>query len=76
MRRAGRVVARAQGVLVVRGAGDEPPDIGTTVVDAQLERLGTVVDVFGPVNGPYLAVSPTNRGAADILSEVVYLRDE
>lgn len=76
MRRAGRVVARAQGVLVVRGAGGDPPDIGTTVVDAQLDALGTVVDVFGPVTRPYLAVSPTTPGAADALSAVVYLRNE
>ncbi len=75
MRRAGRVVANTQGVLVLRSEQSEPPEIGAPIFDDQLEELGTVVDVFGPVERPFLAVSPAEGiSAAETLSEIVYLR--
>ncbi|WP_254523628.1 H/ACA ribonucleoprotein complex subunit GAR1 [Natrinema caseinilyticum] len=69
MRRVGAVVRTAQGLAVLRadapdggGAshdGDEHRDeIGTIVLDDSLEEVGRVVDVFGPVSRPYLAVTP------------------
>ncbi len=58
MRRAGEVVRTAQGVAVVRSPDDASPDIGTELVDDSLAEVGRVVDVFGPVERPYLAVSP------------------
>jgi len=58
MRRVGEVVRVAQNVAVVRVPDESYPDIGTSVVDENLDDLGRVVDVFGPVDRPYLAVSP------------------
>jgi RNA-binding protein len=65
MRRVGAVVRTAQGLAVLRadddgsGASDEYRDeIGTVVVDDSLEDVGRVVDVFGPVSRPFLAVTP------------------
>jgi RNA-binding protein len=58
MRRVGEVVRVAQHVAVVRSADESYPDIGTGVVDENLDDLGRIVDVFGPVDRPYLAVSP------------------
>ena len=58
MRRVGEVVRVAQNVAVVRSPDDGYPDIGTDVVDENLDDLGRVVDVFGPVDRPYRAVSP------------------
>jgi RNA-binding protein len=58
MRRVGEVVRVAQNVAVVRAPGEDYVDIGTEVVDENLDDLGRVVDVFGPVEHPYLAVSP------------------
>jgi RNA-binding protein len=60
MQRAGEVVGVAQGVAVVRCPDDEYPNVGTTVVSDALEDVGRVVDVFGPVDRPYLAVSPAD----------------
>ena len=57
MRRVGEVVRTAQGLVVVRCPGEEHPRLGTAVVDESLEEVGRVVDVFGPVERPYLAVS-------------------
>ncbi|QFU83754.1 H/ACA ribonucleoprotein complex subunit GAR1 [Natronorubrum aibiense] len=66
MRRVGSVVRTAQGLAVLRA--DERDDaesddqlrheIGTMVLDDSLEEVGRVVDVFGPVDHPYLAVTP------------------
>ncbi|MDS0477381.1 Gar1/Naf1 family protein [Natrinema sp. 1APR25-10V2] len=69
MRRVGAVVRTAQGLAVLRadetdddgGADDidsHRDEIGTMVLDDNLEEVGRVVDVFGPVSQPYLAVTP------------------
>ncbi|WP_299270353.1 H/ACA ribonucleoprotein complex subunit GAR1 [Halorientalis sp.] len=71
MQRVGEVVRTAQGLAVVRSPDDGYPDFGTTVVDENLDEIGRVVDVFGPVDRPYVAVStdeavrlPTLLGSA------------
>lgn len=61
MRRVGQVVRTAQGLAILR-ADDSDDDghdeIGTMVLDESLAGVGRVVDVFGPVDRPYLAVTP------------------
>ena len=74
MRRAGTVVGSAQGVVVVRSGDDKFPAVGTELVDERLDAVGEVVDVFGPVERPYLAVSPTDRQVATLVGEPVYAR--
>jgi len=75
MRRAGEVVRTAQGLAVVRVPDEEHPDIGTRLVDEDLEEVGQVVDVFGPVERPYLAVSPDEGvTVAGLLGAVLYAR--
>lgn len=73
MKRVGEVVRVAQGLAIVRSPDEECPDIGTPVVDQRLATVGRVVDVFGPVGRPYLAVSPTESPAA-LLGTVLYAR--
>jgi len=58
MQRLGQVVRTAQGLAIVQSPSEEYPNIGTTVVDEGLSTVGRVVDVFGPVSRPYVAVSP------------------
>ena len=60
MRKAGTVVRLAQGLLVLRSPTADVPDIGTEVLDENLDAVGRIVDVFGPVDSPYLAVTPTD----------------
>ena len=75
MRRAGTVVGTAQGVMVLRAADSETPGIGARVVDDRLEQVGKVVDVFGPVDAPYLVVSPNAEfDKPTYLGSVLYLR--
>jgi RNA-binding protein len=75
MRRLGEVVRTAQGLAVLRCSDDEPPEVGTEAVDEQLNAVGRVVDVFGPVSQPYVAVSPDEDVAlASLLGKKVYAR--
>jgi RNA-binding protein len=76
MRRAGAVVRTAQGVAIVRSPDDTYPDIGTELVDDSLADVGRVVDVFGPVEEPYLAVSPAEGvRLAGLVGMPLYARD-
>lgn len=76
MNRIGTVVRTAQGLAIVRAAdGDAPPAVGTAVIDEQLNDVGEIVDIFGPVESPYLAVNPTaNRRLPELVQTVVYAR--
>ena len=75
MQRAGSVVRIAQGLLVLRAAGDGVPSLGTEVVDENLEAVGRIVDVFGPTGEPYLAVSPADGvHAPGLLNAALYIR--
>jgi RNA-binding protein len=64
MKRVGEVVRTAQGLAVLRCPDDDHPDLGTAVVNQDLQSVGRVVDVFGPVERPYVAVSP--KGTVDL----------
>jgi RNA-binding protein len=75
MKRVGEVVRIAQGLAIARCPTDDSPDIGTMVVDQNLDTVGRVVDVFGPVERPYLAVSPsTGTSPAMLIGNRLYAR--
>jgi RNA-binding protein len=75
MKRAGEVVRTAQGLAVVRSPDGTTTDLGTELVDQDLDTVGRVVDVFGPVERPYLAVSPSEGVVlAALLGEKLYAR--
>jgi len=75
MKRVGEVVRTAQNLAIARAANDEYPDLGTEVVDESLEEVGRVVDVFGPIDRPYVAVSPREGIRLPILlGDVLYAR--
>ncbi|WP_248897159.1 H/ACA ribonucleoprotein complex subunit GAR1 [Haloplanus halobius] len=74
MRRLGTVTKTAQGLAIVR-TDDGTPEIGTMAVDESLSSVGRVVDVFGPVERPYLAVSPDDHvRLPDLLGTKLYAR--
>ena len=75
MRAVGEVVRTAQGLAVLRSDDEDHPDPGTPLVDQGLEDVGRVVDVFGPVERPYLAVSPADGVVLpELLGERLYAR--
>lgn len=75
MKRVGEVVRVAQGLAVARVSDDDPPRIGAVVVDENLDEVGRIVDVFGPVARPYVAVSAGGGvEPALLLGEKLYAR--
>jgi RNA-binding protein len=75
MRRVGTVSRTAQGLAIVRCADERHPGIGTAVVDESLSRVGRVVDVFGPVDRPYLAITPAGSARpVDLLGKKLYAK--
>jgi len=76
--RVGTVVRTAQGLAILRSPEDASAEhaIGTMVLDDSLDTVGRVVDVFGPVDQPYLAVSPTDHvHLPALLGTTMYARD-
>lgn len=75
MQRLGTVVRTAQNLAIVRCPDENHPDIGLSVIDEELNTVGRVVDVFGPVDQPYLAVAPKgSRRLAELLGTKLYTR--
>ncbi|MFD1569851.1 H/ACA ribonucleoprotein complex subunit GAR1 [Halorubrum laminariae] len=76
MRRVGLVVRTAGGLAIARAdTAAEPPRIGSSVVDESLSTVGRVVDVFGPIDHPYVAVTPNDGvGLASLVGGKLYAR--
>ena len=86
MKRLGKVL-HSSGVknLIVRGdkikpenVSDSLPKLNSIVVDKSLNRIGTIVNVFGPVNHPYFLVKGFKRTPDSeiraLVNERVYIR--
>ena len=52
---------------------EKPPKLGSEVVDENLNTIGKVFDIIGPVSAPYAVVKPTTREPAKIVNKPVYL---
>lgn len=75
MKRVGKVVRIAQGLAVVRSPDGSYPEIGTMVIDEDLEPVGRIVDVFGPVSRPYIALTPDDDVRLPLLlGKAIYAR--
>ncbi|XVH30829.1 H/ACA ribonucleoprotein complex subunit GAR1 [Haloferacaceae archaeon DSL9] len=75
MQRVGTVSRTAQGLAIVRCPGPDHPRIGAAIVDESLSTVGRVVDVFGPVDTPYVAVTPNDEGAlVSLVGQKLYAR--
>lgn len=75
MKRVGEVVRTAQGLAVIRAPDETHPNVGTNVIDEDLDAVGQVVDVFGPTDRPYVAVSPAEDVQLPLLlGQMIYAR--
>lgn len=52
---------------------EQAPRIGSEVVDENLNVIGKVFDIIGPVSAPYAVVKPTVREPDKLLNKPVYL---
>ncbi|PSQ48746.1 H/ACA RNA-protein complex component Gar1 [Halobacteriales archaeon SW_7_65_23] len=74
MKRIGEIVRATSTVAVARSTDDTVPDLGTALIDENLDDVGSIVDVFGPVERPYLAVIPDGGNTAQLVGRTVYAR--
>jgi RNA-binding protein len=75
MERVGAVTGVAGGVVVARADEGVRPDLGSEVIDESLDRIGRIVDVFGPVGRPYVAITPDDDvRTAPLVGERLYAR--
>ncbi len=72
MQRLGKVsnVTPSRNVIVKT---EKPPKIGTEVVDENLNVVGKVFDIIGPVSSPYAVIKPTVREPANLVNRPLYL---
>lgn len=72
MQRLGRVsnVTPSRNLIVKT---ENPPKIGFEVVDENLNVVGKVFDIIGPVSAPYAVIKPTVREPDKLVNKPVYL---
>ncbi len=72
MQRLGRVlnVTPSQNVVVKI---DKTPQIGSAVVDENLQVVGKVFDVIGPVSAPYAVVKPAIKEPEKLTNKQLYV---
>jgi RNA-binding protein len=72
LQRLGRVsnVTPSRNVMV---RTEKPPKIGAEVVDENLNVIGKVFDIIGPVSSPYAVIKPTVREPAKLVNKPLYL---
>jgi RNA-binding protein len=52
---------------------DNPPRIGSEVVDENLSVVGRVFDIIGPVSSPYAVIKPSVKEPVTLVNKPVYL---
>lgn len=72
LRRLGTVISISHaGNLILRSKA--VPRIGEDVYNDQLDRVGVVRDVFGPVTNPFISVSSDRDNPETLLGKPFYL---
>jgi RNA-binding protein len=75
MKRLGKVLhVSKRGFLILKT--DKTPAMGdrSVVVNKNAEKIGAIVDVFGPVKTPYVAVRPLDKKSAEkLVGQILYL---
>jgi RNA-binding protein len=76
VRRLGKVLhISKRGSIILRT--DKTPAVGTrsVVLDKKAQEVGTIIDVFGPVKEPYVAVRPKRDfDASKLIGQMLYLK--
>ena len=77
MRKLGKVlhVSKSHALIVKL----DPPKFvrpGTKACDSKLRTVGVVMDVLGPVSGPYASVKPTIAKPESVVGRTVYALED
>ncbi len=72
MQRLGKVLSiTPSSSLIIKT--ENPPKIGSEVVDENLKVVGKVFDIIGPVSSPYAVVRPSLKDPAVLVNKPLYL---
>jgi RNA-binding protein len=52
---------------------EKPPQLGSEVVDENLNVVGKVFDIIGPVSAPYAVIKTNVKDPARLLNKPLYL---
>lgn len=75
MKRIGKVLHLSNsGKLVLKTKLDAR--VGVTVLNDELKRVGTIFDVFGPVDHPYASVQPATRNPEKYVGKSLYVLEK
>jgi len=75
LRRLGKVLhISKRGSIIIRTEKTPPVGSKSLVMDKNAQEVGTIIDVFGPVKFPYVAIKP-NRGSdpQKLVGQMLYL---
>ncbi len=73
LQRLGRISNVSPSGNAIVKATDNPPKIGSEVVDENLTVIGRIFDIIGPVSAPYAVIKPNVREPAKLVDKPVYL---
>ena len=78
MRKLGKVIHLNNRGLVLRA--EQVPGLGGAVYDGAGERVGNVLDLFGPVAAPYAVIKParglTQAGLGELIGKDLYMGEQ
>ena len=72
LQRLGRVVNLTPSRSIIIKT-EKSPKIGSEVVDENLNVVGKVFDIIGPVSAPYAVIKPTVKDLSVLANKPVYL---
>ena len=75
MRRLGTVLHISnRGSIIVRTEKVPPVGSKSIVFDKRAQEIGIIIDVFGPVKNPYLAIRPNREfDSTKLVGQVLYI---
>lgn len=76
MRRLGKVLhISKRGSIILRTDKTPPAGSRSVVLDKKAQEVGTIIDVFGPVKEPYVAVRPKRDfDTSKLVGQILYLK--
>ena len=60
------------GKLILRLNSDTNLKLGEKVFNSKLREVGKVQDIFGPVNNPYISITPKISDPLSLVGKLVY----
>jgi RNA-binding protein len=76
LKRLGKVLhISKRGSIILRTEGTPPAGSRSIVLDKKAREVGNIIDIFGPVKEPYVAVRPKrDLNVSELVGQMLYLK--